>query len=89
MTREEARQLLPGDMVLVLRQTNNDWPVSYNSLFDNVYEVLHVDDSSVTIMTPECGECNLYYNEIEPAMPRDLEDNFDSPDIKLLFGGDD
>lgn len=89
MTAEEARQLRPGDMVYVPKQTNSDWPVSYNRLFDNVYEVLCVDDISVTIMAPECGECNLYFNEIEPAMPRDLEDNFDSPEIKLLFGGDD
>ena len=89
MTREEARQLRPGDMVLVLRQTNTDWPVSYNSLFDNVYEVLRVDGSEVRIADKEGLECVLYYNEIEPAAPRDLEDNFDSPDIKLLFGGDD
>lgn len=89
MTAEEARQLRPGDMVYVPKQTNSDWPVSYNRLFDNVYEVLSVDGKDVRIKTEECGECVLYYNEIEPATPRDLEDSFESPDIKLLFGGDD
>lgn len=89
MTREEARQLQPGDMVRVLRQNNSDWPVSYNNLFDNVYEVLSVDGKDIRIMTEECGECVLYCNEVEPDIARDLEDNFDSPDIKLLFGGDD
>ena len=89
MTREEAGQLQPGDMVRVLRQTNSDWPESYNRLFDNVYEVLSVDGKDIRIMTEECGECVLYVNEVEPATTRDLGDNFDSPNIKLLFGGDD
>ena len=89
MTREEARQLRPGDMVYVPKQTNNDWPVSYNRLFGGVYEVLRVDGSEVRITDKEGLECVLYYNEIEPATSRDLEDDFDLPDIKLLFGGDD
>lgn len=90
MTREEARQLRPGDVVYVpARDTDGGWPRSYNRLFGNVYEVLRVDGCEIRITTEEGDECVLYHNEIEPPMPRDLEDNFDSPDIKLLFGGDD
>ena len=88
MTKEEARLLRPGDMVRVIRQDNSDWPESYNRLLGNIYEILLVDDLCVTIKTAG-REFALYFGEIEHAAPKDLEDSFDSPDIKLLFGGDD
>lgn len=89
MTKEEASQLQPGDMVYVpARNTDGGWPRSYDRLFGNVYEVLRVDGTEVRIKDNGI-ECVLYYNEIEQAMPIDLEDSFDSPDIKLLFGGGD
>lgn len=88
MTKEEAMQLRPGDMIRVPEQSNSGWPQSYDCLFGNIYEVSCIDDICVTIKTAE-REFALYFGEVELAMPRDLEDSFDSPDIKLLFGGDD
>lgn len=86
MTKEEARPLRPGDMVRVIRKGGGDWPESYNRLLGNIYEILSVDDFCVTIKTAG-RDFALYFGEIEHAAPIDLEDSFDSPDIKLLFGG--
>ena len=86
MTKEEARLLRPGDMVRVIKQDNGDWPESYNCLLGNIYEILSVDDLCITIKTGG-RDFALYFAEVDRAAPVDLEDNFDSPDIKLLFGG--